>query len=223
MTTPFAEIEARAAERHGGPDSLAGQLPEPGSAEELRATPDRDYLSRMSFRVFSAGLRASMIEAKWPAFEDVFRGFEPARVRAMSDEELEALMNDTRIVRHWGKIKATRHNAAAMCDIAAEAGSFGAWLADWPADDVVGLWEALGKRFSQLGGNSGPYFLRWVGKDTFVLTGDVGKALVQWGGMDAPPKGKKAMRAAQELINAWSSESGRPLCQVSRILALSVD
>lgn len=223
MIASFADIEAHAAERHGGLAQFAEQLPEPKSADALRAIPDRDYLSRMSFRVFSAGLRASMIEAKWPAFEEVFHGFEPRRVRAMSDEDLEALMGDTRIVRHWGKIKATRHNAAAMCDVADEAGGFGDWLAGWPADDAVGLWEALGKRFSQLGGNSGPYFLRWVGKDTFVLTGDVGKALVRWGGMDAPPKGKKATRAAQELVNAWAAESGRPLCQVSRILALSVD
>ncbi len=223
MPTPFAEIEAKAAERHGGEDELAKLLPEPRDPAALRAVSDSEYLSRMSFRVFSAGLRQSMIESKWPAFEEVFRGFEPRRVRAMSDEELEALMSDDRIVRHWGKIKATRHNAAAMCDIAQDAGSFGSWLADWPADDPVGLWEALGKRFSQLGGNSGPYFLRWVGKDTFVLTADVSKALVQWGGMDAPPKGRKAMRAAQDVMNRWSRESGRPLCQVSRILALSLD
>jgi len=223
MPTPFAEIEVRAAERHGGAGELVSLLPEPRDAAALRAVSDSEYLSRMSFRVFSAGLRQSMIEAKWPAFEEVFHGFEPRRVRAMSDEELERLMSNDRIVRHWGKIKATRHNAAAMCDIADDAGSFGAWLADWPADDPVGLWEQLGKRFSQLGGNSGPYFLRWVGKDTFVLTGDVSKALVRWGGMEAQPKGKKAARAAQDIMNGWARESGRPLCQVSRILALSMD
>ena len=44
------------------------------------------------------------------------------------------------------------------------------WIARWPATDIVGLWEALAKRFSQMGGNSGPSFLRMVGKDTFVLT-----------------------------------------------------
>ena len=37
-------------------------------------------------------------------------------------------------------------------------------------DGIVELWEALAKRFSQMGGNLGPSFLRMVGKDTFVLT-----------------------------------------------------
>ena len=44
-------------------------------------------------------------------------------------------------------------------------------------DGIVELWEALAKRFSQMGGNSGPSFLRMVGKDTFVLTHSVTAAL----------------------------------------------
>ena len=38
----------------------------------------------MSLRIFRAGLKHSLVDAKWPAFEEVFAGFEPARVVAMS-------------------------------------------------------------------------------------------------------------------------------------------
>ena len=69
--------------------------------------------------------------------------------------------------------------------------SFGAWLADWPGTEIVELWEALAKRFSQMGGNSGPTFLRMVGKDTFILTPSVAAALKHWGAVDAPPKNRK--------------------------------
>ena len=88
---------------------------------------------------------------------------------------------------------------------------------------MAGLWETLKTRFSQMGGNSGPYFLRWAGKDTFVLTPDVVKALNAWGAFDGEPKGKRARAQVQDAFNAWAAESGQPLCKISRTLALSVE
>ena len=133
------------------------------------------------------------------------------------------MLADRRLIRHWGKLKAVRDNAAAMIAIADEHGSFGIWLARWPASDIVGLWEALAKGFSQMGGNSGPSFLRMVGKDTFVLTHSVGAALQHWGAIDAPPKNRKDRAAVQSCFNAWAAETGRPLCQLSQILAASIE
>jgi 3-methyladenine DNA glycosylase Tag len=222
MTT-FAEIEKAAADRNGGAAELKKLLPKAKSPKALRAMSDDRYLADMSLRVFSAGLKRSMVEAKWPAFEEVFLGFDPRRVRAMPDESLEALMNDTRIIRHWGKIKSVRANAAAMCDIADEHGSFGNWLADWPGDDIVGLWDQLSKHFSHLGGFSGPYFLRMVGKDTFTVSAYVVKALNHWGLYDGTGKGKRELAKVQEVFNALMAETGKPLCQISMTLAQSVD
>ena len=219
----FSTIRKTAAERRGGAAALKELLPSAKSATALKAETDDRYLSLMSLRVFSAGLKHTMVRAKWPAFEEVFFAFEPKRVRAMSDEHLEGLMKDTRIIRHWGKIKATRANAAAMCALADQHGSFAAWLADWPADNTVGLWDELAQRFAHLGGSSGPYFLRMAGKDTFMLARDVVKALNRWGGYDGEPTGKKARAAVEAAFNAWADESGLQLCQISRILALSVD
>lgn len=220
--TPFRQILETAERRHGGARALAALLPEPKTAPELKAVPDHRYLSDMSRRVFQAGLRHSMVDAKWPAFEEVFHGFVPRRVAAMHDEEIEALLADKRLIRHPGKLRSVPRNAAAMVQIAAEKGGFGAYLADWPADDPVGLWDDLGRRFTQVGGNSGPYFLRMCGKDTFILTQDVVKALNASGAFDGTPKGKGDRRKVQEAFNAWAKESGRPLCQISRVLALSV-
>jgi 3-methyladenine DNA glycosylase Tag len=219
---PFAEILDAARTRHGAA-ALEARLPTPKTAAELTATPDDRYLSQMSLRVFRAGLKHSLVDAKWPAFEEVFYRFDPHRVRAMPDEALEALMGDARLIRHWGKLKAVRDNAAAMLAVAAEHGSFGAWLAGWPGEDVVGLWEALAKDFRQLGGNSGPSFLRMAGKDTFVLTHSVTAALQHWGATSAPPKNRQDRARVQAAFNTWASESGRPLCQLSLILAASVE
>ncbi len=220
--SPFAAILDAARTRHGAA-ALDARLPTPKTAEQLKATPDDRYLSQMSLRVFRAGLRHSVVDAKWPAFEAVFYGFDPRRVRAMPDEAIEGLLGDARLIRHWGKLKAVRDNAAALLDVAGEHGSFGAWLAGWPGEDVVGLWEALAKEFRQMGGNSGPSFLRMVGKDTFVLTHSVAAALKQWGAIAAPPKNRSDRTQVQAAFNTWAGESGRPLCQLSLILAASVE
>jgi 3-methyladenine DNA glycosylase Tag len=102
--TPFATILKAAQSRHGA--ALEGRLPQPTTPAELTATPDDRYLSQMSLRVFRAGLKHSLVDAKWPAFEEVFAGFDLRRVRAMPDEALQALLGDTRLIRHWGKLEA---------------------------------------------------------------------------------------------------------------------
>ena len=217
----FTEIFDAARARHGA-TAIDARLPQPKNASELAATPDDRYLSQMSLRVFRAGLKHSVVDAKWPAFEEVFGGFDVHRVRAMSDEGLEKLLGDARLIRHWGKLKSVRDNAAAMLAIGEEFGGFGSWLGTWPGSNIVGLWDAIADRFSQMGGNSGPTFLRMVGKDTFVLSPSDIAGLKHWAGM-APPKNKRDRAAAQAVFNAWAAETGRPLSQLSLILALSVD
>src|SRR5437764_6861397 len=218
---PFAAVLEAARTRHGV-QALEARLPQPKTPAEVTATPDARYLSLMSLRVFRAGLKHSLVDAKWPAFEEVFHGFDPRRVRAMSDEALEGLLGNAKLIRHWGKLKSVRDNAVAMLEIAREHKSFGAWLAGWPGEDIVGLWEALAKRFSQMGGNSGPSFLRMVGKDSFILSPSVMAGLQPWAGM-APPKNRGHRAAAQAVLNGWAQETGRPLSQLSLMLAMSVD
>lgn len=219
---PFAQIHERALRRTGGEEALEAQLPSPKAPRQIAGVADDRYLSEMSRRIFRAGLKHALVDARWPAFEEAFHGFQPGRVTLMSDEELEACMRNKGLIRHWAKISSVRDNAAAMAEVAQEHGSFARWLADWPREDTVGLWDTLARRFSQLGGNSGPYFLRMVGKDTFLLTDDVVTGLQGAGIVEKKPTGKTERRKVQAAFNRWADETGRPLCQLSRILAFSV-
>ena len=65
--------------------------------------------------------------------------------------------------------------------------------------------------------------LRAMGKDTFIITRDTGAGLIAAGVVDKPPTGKGALAKTQAAFNAWRAETGRPLCELSRILALSVN
>lgn len=198
---------------------LEEQLPQPASDAQLRVFGDDRYLSMMCRRIFRAGLKHSMVDARWPQFEAAFHGFNPSAIASMSDEALESTMAQGGVIRHWSKIKAVRANAQLVLELAAASGSFGDWLADWPASDIVALWQLLKARGSQLGGNSGPYFLRMVGKDTFLLTEDVLQVLIAWGIVDKKPTSKKALAQVQAVFNGWQEESARPLCQISRIIS----
>ena len=217
----FKWLYEHVAEHKVGED-IETLLPVPLPSEQLKAQPDDRLLSDMTRRIFRAGLKHSLVDAKWPEFEKAFFGFDPEKISLMSDEQLENLMQNEKLIRHWGKIKATRVNAFMMCQVAEKEGSFAQFLAQWPESDIVNLWAWMKKEGAQLGGNSGPYFLRMVGKDTFILTDDVVAALKAQGIVDKKPTAKRDLAAVQDAFNRWQDESGRPLCQISRLLSYTV-
>ncbi|MGY4492818.1 DNA-3-methyladenine glycosylase I [Pseudomonas sp. TE3610] len=209
--------------RFGSAKALQDHLPEPKTPAQLRNIPADRYLSTLALRVFRAGLKHSLVDAKWPAFEQVFFGFDPEKVVLMGAEHLERLMQDTRIIRHLGKLKSVPRNAQMILDIEHEHKSFGDFIADWPVTDIVGLWQYLAKHGNQLGGLSAPRFLRMVGKDTFIPTWDVVAALNAQGIVDKVPSSKRDQAKVQEVFNQWQAESGRPMCQLSAMLAYTVN
>lgn len=204
-------------------DGLEQRLLQPASAEALQQQPDAYYLSQLCLRVFRAGMTHKVVDAKWPAFIERFYHFEPTDVAMISAEQIEQCTQDTRLIRHLGKLQTIPANAQAMCEIIQEHGSFGHYLAHWPVEQTLDLWQDLGKRFKRLGGNSGPYFLRSVGKDTWVLSSDVMLALKALEVVDkVPVTAKSALRQVQAAFSHWQQQSGRPLCQISQILTMSV-
>ena len=219
----FKKIRERAARRKGGETVLQSLLgPRPDNAV-LAKVPDSRVLSTMAQRVFSAGFVWSVIEAKWPGFEEAFLGFEPKKLLFQPEDFWHDLTSDKRIVRNGQKIMSVRENAAFVERISKEHGSFGKFLAAWPADDQVGLIAYLGKHGSRLGGATGQYFLRWLGWDTYIVSRDMAAA-VRDAGLEIAdtPTSKKDLQKVQDQINAWAKETGLPRIHISRILAMSI-
>lgn len=223
MPSSFKTIRARAAKRKGGEAALTKLLPKMATAKQLARITDDRCLAEMSKRIFSSGFVWAVIEKKWPGFEDAFLGFVPQRLVFEPDEFWSDRAGDTRIVRNPQKIMAVRDNARFITDIAAEHGSFAKFLSAWPLDDEIGLLALLAKRGSRLGGNTGQYFLRFIGRDGFVLSRDV-IACLRDAGVDIAetPTSKKDMAAIQAQFNAWAAETGLPYTHLSRICAMSV-
>jgi 3-methyladenine DNA glycosylase Tag len=176
----------------------------------------------MASALFSSGFSWTVIQKKWPGFEEAFDQFEPKRVAAYGEEDIDRLLKDTRIVRNGAKIMATVENARFVVATAKEHGSFGKFLASWPVTDQLGLMDHLKKHGSRLGGATAMYFLRFSGWDAFITSQDVTKALIREGVVEKAPSTKVEWKAVQAAFNAWAKESGRPRREISRILALSV-
>jgi 3-methyladenine DNA glycosylase Tag len=219
---PFASILQRAQKRKGGVAALELLLPMAAEAQKLETTTDDRYLAEMTRCIFRAGFVWKIVENKWPGFETAFDGFDVRSNALLSDEAIEVAMRDETIIRHARKIQSIPRNAQFILDIRDSHDSFGAYLAAWPVTDIVGLWTDLKRHGDRLGGQTGRYFLRFVGKDTPIFSADVVKALIELKIVDKEPTSQRALAAVQEAFNFWQAESGRQMCQISRVLACSV-
>lgn len=219
----FRKIRARAAQRKGGDAVLVSLLGNAPDNTVLAGIPDDRILSAMAERVFAAGFIWSVIEQKWPGFEEAFLRFEPKRLLFQPDDFWHDLASDRRIVRNPQKIRSVRDNAAFVERVSAEHGGFGRFLAGWPADDQVGLMAYLARHGSRLGGNTGQYLLRWLGWDAFIISADMSAALRD-AGLDIAesPTSKRDLDKIQAQVNAWAAETGLPRKHISRILAMSI-
>jgi DNA-3-methyladenine glycosylase I len=88
--------------------------------DEEWGTPQRDpqrLFEKVCLEGFQAGLSWITILRRRPAFREVFHGFDPERVAAMTETDVERLLGDERIIRHRGKIEATIQNARATLEL----------------------------------------------------------------------------------------------------------
>jgi 3-methyladenine DNA glycosylase Tag len=220
----FDRIAAVAAQNKSGIAALEELLAKTKSAPpaEIAAIPDDRLLSEMSRRIFQAGFSWKVVDDKWPAFEELFGGFDPRVCAALAEERFDALLKNRRIIRNAAKIGSITANASFILELAAGHGSAARLIADWPDSDYIGLLDLFEKRASRLSGQAAMRFLRSIGKPSFITTNAVMTALIREGVLIKPSVGKRDMKTIQDTFNAWSAESGRDLTEISRILAMSV-
>ena len=219
----FDSLYELAAIRKGGSVELETLIGKPRSKAALLKIPDDRWLAEIAKGVFRAGFNWKVIENKWPGIEEAFDDFDPPTVAFYSDEDLERLVNDPRVIRHWKKLKAIRDNAHYVVELADEHGTAGRYFAEFPSTNYVDLLDDMKKRGSYLGGTTAQYFLRMMGKDSFILSRDVIAALRREKVFDGTPTSKSSLRAIQDAFNQWVDEGGKSLTRVSRVLAFTVD
>ena len=135
----FGDLYRLAARRKGGEQALEALIARPKSPAALARIPDDRWLSGMAKAVFRAGFNWSVIDNKWAGIEAAFAGFDPRSVAYLSDEDLDALLRDERVIRHWRKLKAIVANAQYLVALAGEHGTAARYFAYYPSTEYVGL------------------------------------------------------------------------------------
>lgn len=103
---------------------------------------DRWIFEKICLEGFQAGLSWLTILNKRENFRAGFANFDVDAVAAFDAEKVEALMADTGIVRHRGKINSAINNAARAIELREEFGSLAAFVWQYePKDRAVGMTE----------------------------------------------------------------------------------
>ncbi len=132
---------------------------EKGAPPQVEVESLNDYLEVMSKAVFQSGMSWRVVNAKWPDTNEAFHGFEIGRVAALTEEELDELAQDKRVIRNRRKLAAIIYNAQRIIELDTEHGGFINYLRS--RDDFYDVVKDLRKQFKFLG-DTGCYFFLYV-------------------------------------------------------------
>ena len=79
-----------------------------------RTDDESTLFEALTLGVFEVGLSWSIVFGKRDAFRKAFRSFDVAKVAAMTERDVDQLVQDASIIRNRAKIEATVDNARAM-------------------------------------------------------------------------------------------------------------
>lgn len=218
----FEHIYARAATRKGSVDNLEKLLSRPLSKAEIEKVPNDRFLSAFTKKIFQSGFVWRVVEQKWPHFEREFFQFNIEKLLLMSDELLEKKATNPDIIRNLTKVRTIRENALMISEFSEQYGSFGRFVSQHSSEDMVGLWATLKAEGARLGGNIGPYGLRAIGVDTFLITRDIESYFVAHKLISGSPRSKRSLAVFQTQFNQWQVQSHRSYQEISQIVSLSV-
>lgn len=116
-----------------------------------------DYFEVMTRAVFQAGVSWKQIATPWDAYRTAFANFDPLRVAAYDDLDVERVLETPGVLRMPRKVRATVANAKSLLEADRESGSFGDYVRSFASYALLA--KDLKRRFVLLGDMSVWYFL----------------------------------------------------------------
>ncbi len=89
---------------------------------------DHKLFEFMILDAFQAGLSWKTILHRREGFRNAFDGFDAVKIADYTEEKIQELMQDTRIIRNQAKIRSTVSNAQAFLNVQKEFGSFDKYI-----------------------------------------------------------------------------------------------
>lgn len=89
---------------------------------------DHKLFEFMILDAFQAGLSWKTILHRREGFRNAFDGFDAVKIAEYTEDKIQELMQDTRIIRNQSKIRSTVSNAQAFLNVQKEFGSFDKYI-----------------------------------------------------------------------------------------------
>jgi DNA-3-methyladenine glycosylase I len=125
-----------------------------------RPSSDNEYFERMSRVIFMSGLNWATLEKKWPGIKAAFHGFDIDTVAALSDRDVDELMQNPDVIRNRPKLTAILQNAREFQAVHDEYGDFARYLDLLRQDGgEESLKTEVAKRFAFMGKGTTVIFL----------------------------------------------------------------
>ena len=135
-------------------------MPEPDRIQPKKLG---DYLEIMTKAVFQSGISWKVVESKWPGIKGAFRDFDAEAVAETSEQALDDLCQDTRVIRNRRKLSAIVSNAQRMVELDEEHGGFQKYLRSH--DDFTATVPDIRQQFKFMGDTGIYFFLCVLGED----------------------------------------------------------
>jgi len=105
---------------------------------------DKKHFEMLILEGAQAGLSWETILKKREGYRKAFKNFDPEKVANMTDEELQALLQNPEIIRNKLKIFSARKNALVFLEIQKEFGSFDAYIWSFTnGKTIVNKWKNI--------------------------------------------------------------------------------
>jgi hypothetical protein len=121
-----------------------------------------DYLEVMTRAVFQAGVSWKQIAQYWETYQTAFENFNPTRVAAYGEFDVERILATPGILRMPRKVHATIRNAQALLEADSSHGGLANYLRSFKNYDALA--KDFKNRFALMGDMNVWYFLFRVGE-----------------------------------------------------------
>ena len=215
---PGGEAQRR---RRSARPAHAAEARRQGALRKLR---DDRVLAEMTKRVFSAGFAWSVIESKWPGFEDGLSRLRAGAACVRAGRVLGQADKDARIVRNGAKIMSVRDNARFVLDVAKEHGSVSASSSRHgrprTRSGCSSFWPSAAAASA---GTAARCCSGFSARTPSSRRRTSSPACATPGSMSRRRRHRNATsRKIQEQFNAWAKETGLPYRHMSLICAMSI-
>ena len=108
-------------------------------------TDDRMLFEMLCLEGAQAGLNWLTILKRREGYRELFENFDIEHVADFTNEQLEAILQDARIIRNRLKVESVRQNARCTIEIQKEFGSFAKYVWSWvDGEQIVNEWKSIG-------------------------------------------------------------------------------